>query len=278
MVIIGTIFPNMDAPVNTLLEAAVGKILRPLARILINHGMALGSFEQLARKAFVEAGFVHMERSGRRPTVSGVAALSGLSRKEVTRLMKADLQDDSPSRNRYNRAVRVISGWVNDARFQHNGAPAPLEIDGENGFATLVREYSGDVPTAAMLSVLRESGNVTIDGALVHLIQRAYIPMQTAPDRLNILGTDVAELISTISHNINAEPEDRLFQRKVSSALLRADAAEAFREFTRTRSQQLLEEYDAWIALHEVGTEKALTDAAIYVAVGIYYNERASQE
>lgn len=268
----------MDAPVNTLLEAAVAKILRPLAGVLISHGMALGSFEQLARRAFVEAGFAHMERSGYRPTVSGVATLSGLSRKEVSRLAQADPNDDSSSRNRYNRAVRVISGWVNDPRFQKNGAPVPLEIYGENGFATLVRDYSGDVPTAAMLTLLQQSGNVTIDGALVHLIQRAYIPMQTAPDRLNILGTDVAELISTIAYNINSEPGQRRFQRKVSSALLRADAVEAFRELTRTRSQELLEEFDAWIASHEVGSVESSADAATYVAVGIYYNERENKE
>ncbi len=268
----------MDAPVNTLLEKAVGKILRPLAQVLISHGMALGDFEQLARKAFVEAGFVHMERSGRRPTVSGVAALSGLSRKEITRLMRDDPSDDSLPRKRYNRAVRVISGWVNDPQFQNDGAPALLDIDGENGFASLVRQYSGDVPTAAMLSVLQESGNVTVEGARVHLTQRAYIPMQTAPDRLNILGTDVGELIATISHNISAEPEDRRFQRKVSSAFLRADAVAEFRELARTRSQQLLEEYDAWIALHEIGKDNDLTDATTYVAVGIYYNENVSQE
>lgn len=269
----------MDAPVNTFLEKAVGKILRPLAQVLINHGMALGSFEELARKAFVEAGFVHMERSGQRPTVSGVAALSGLSRKEVTRLTKDDPIEDSLPRKRYNRAVRVISGWVNDSQFQKDGAPAPLDIDGENGFASLVRQYSGDVPTAAMLSMLQKSGNVSVEGTRVLLTQRAYIPMQTAPDLLDILGTDVAELISTISHNINAEPEERRFQRKVSSALLRIDAVAEFRELVRTRSQQLLEEYDAWIALHETGKDENLTtDAATYVAVGIYYNESASQE
>jgi hypothetical protein len=219
-----------------------------------------------------------MERSGYRPTVSGVATLSGLSRKEVSRLALADPNDDSSSRNRYNRAVRVISGWVNDPRFQKNESPAPLEINSENGFATLVRDYSGDVPTAAMLTLLQQSGNVTIDGALVHLIQRAYIPMQTAPDRLNILGTDVAELISTIAHNINSEPGQRRFQRKVSSALLRADAVEEFRELTSTRSQELLEEFDAWIASHEVGSEESSADAATYVAVGIYYNERENKE
>src|SRR6056297_2829890 len=269
----------MDISVNTILEAAVIRILRPLAQVLIRHGMAEGSFAQLARQAFVEAGFDHMARAGGRPTVSGVAALTGLSRKEVARLAKADPDGDRASRERYNRAVRVISGWVNDARFQQDGDPAPLNTDGqEHSFATLVREYSGDVPPAAMLSVLQEGGNVVVQGDVVQLVQRAYIPMQTAPDRLNILGTDVAELILTIAHNISAEPTDRLFQRKVSSTALRADAVQEFREYSNARSQELLEEYDAWLSAREVGTGDQSKEASAYVAVGIYYSENNDQQ
>ncbi|MEZ5570107.1 MAG: DUF6502 family protein [Halioglobus sp.] len=269
----------MDVSVNRVLEAAVVRILRPLARVLISHGMAEGLFAQLARQAFVEAGFDHMARSGNRPTVSGVAALTGLSRKEVARLAQADPKGDRIARERYNRAVRVISGWVNDTRFGKNGAPAPLRTDGdEPSFATLVRDYSGDVPPAAMLSVLQEGGNVAVDGQWVKLVQRAYIPMQTAPDRLNILGTDVAELILTIAHNIAAEPADRRFQRKVSSTRLRADAVQAFREYSNARSQELLEEYDAWLASREVSHDDPSEPAPAYVAVGIYYSENSDQQ
>lgn len=269
----------MDIPVNRVLEAAVVRILRPLAQVLIRHGMAEGSFAQLARQAFVEAGFDHMARSGNRPTVSGVAALTGLSRKEVARLAKADPGGDRDSRERYNRAVRVISGWVNDARYQASGEPAALRTDGEEpSFATLVREYSGDVPPAAMLTVLQDGGNVVVEAGVARLVQRAYIPMQTAPDRLNILGTDVAELILTIAHNISAEPSDRLFQRKVSSTTLRADAVQAFREYSNARSQELLEEYDSWLAEREVAKDSQPEESTAYVAVGIYYSETSDQK
>jgi hypothetical protein len=263
----------MNSPVNSALEDVVLKILRPLARVLLHHGVAHGTFEQLARKAFVDAGFSHLQDSGLKTTVSGVSALTGLSRKEVTRLQRMQSSGENQSLQRYNRAVRIISGWVNDARFLDNGAPAVLPIDsGERSFAELVRAYSGDVPVVALLNMLQDSGNVRIADGSVHLVKRSYIPMQTEPDKLNILGTDTAELIETISHNFTAPPEQRFFQRKVSTQLLRADATEAFRDFSRVRSQQLLEEHDAWLAQHEVSDVD--DEPSAYVAVGIYYSER----
>ncbi len=264
----------MTSAIDQALQNAVTKILVPLARLFLSHGAAYGLFEELARDAFVKAGYTHMERAGRRPTVSGVAALTGLSRKAVKQLSEADGAEEASSRLRYNRAVRVLSGWVNDERFQNNDEPAVLSIEqSPNSFSDLVREYSGDVPPVALLKVLEEAGNVRVEDGKVELLSRAYIPMDTEPDVLNILGVDVAELINTVSINITAQPGERRFQRKVSTAYLRRDALEEFREYSNARSQALLEDYDAWLTSREVSSEERGTDNAAYVAVGIYYSE-----
>ena len=65
------------------LSSAILRVLRPLSRLILNHGMAYGTFAELARKAFVEEGFEHIQRSGKRPSVSSVSALTGLTRKET---------------------------------------------------------------------------------------------------------------------------------------------------------------------------------------------------
>lgn len=270
----------MEMSIHRALDKTALEILGPLVQVMLNHGMAHGAFAELVRQVFVEEGFSHLERTGQRATVSGVAALTGLSRKEVKRLREARAGDDNESRQRYNRAVRVISGWVNDPRFRDdNGAPAPLACDGpDSPFARLVRDYSGDVPMVALLTMLETSGNVERDGDTVSLKKRAYIPMSTPLDRLNILGTDVAELIGTIAHNMAADPDARLFQRKVSNDQLSPDAVAAFRALSRDKSQRLLEEFDQWLAGHEVSGDRAQDDAPAYVAVGIYYVEKMDQE
>ena len=264
----------MDMQIQKVLHQTVLRLLRPLARVLLNHGFSHGAFAEVSRQAFVEEGFAHMERAGKRPTVSGVSALTGLSRKEVKRLHESDSDSLNAAAQRRNRAIRVISGWTNDAEFLSDGKPTPLTLDGEQGsFAALVKRYSGDVTPAAMLSLLEESGNIRTSDGKVVLEKITFIPMSTPVDKLNILGTDVGELIGTIGHNMMAKPGDRLFQRKVSTTLVRKDVLGDFRELSNRRSQELLEEYDAWLSEREVKSEA--DDEAAYVAVGIYYVEQS---
>lgn len=267
----------MDISVNTnrILAAAVLTLLRPLVRVLLRHGMAYGSFAELARKAYVEEGFAYIGGTGKRPTVSSVSAITGLTRKETRRLRELEEVDGASSAMRYSRAIRVISGWITDPRFQTGAsAPAVLPVEGESGsFAALVKEYSGDIPPAAMLSVLENSGTVEATDKGVILHSRAYLPDSSSGEKLNILGTDVAELIATIAHNLTAEHDQRLFQRKVSNVLVDPAALPAFRAFSNRKSQELLEEYHRWLSDHEIPQNRQTTSAPAYVAVGIYYTQ-----
>lgn len=276
----GNIFPLMEKTINQALSAAVLKLLRPLVRVLLRHGMAYGSFAELARKAYVEEGFAHARGTGKRPTVSSVSALTGLTRKETKRLRELDVLDDESSSLRYSRAIRVVSGWTNDPRFQTGArAPAVLPMEGkQRSFSALVKEYSGDIPSAAMLSVLQSSGTVVVDEHGVTLHARAYVPAATSVEKLEILGADVGELIDTIGHNLKADLAQRYFQRKVSNVLVHPDAVSAFRAFSAQKSQLLLEEYHAWLSDHEVDTEGDAGVEPRYVAVGIYYSEYPGPE
>jgi hypothetical protein len=264
----------MSKSLNTALRAAILRLLRPLAAVLLRHGMPYGVFAELARKAYVEEAFAQAG-AGKRPTVSSVSALTGLTRKETKRLRELDIVEQEGSSQRYSRAIRVVSGWTSDPRFlTANGEPAVLPMDGAPvSFATLVKEFSGDIPPAAMLSVLEASGTVTVGGSGVTLRERAYLPSSTPLDKIAILGTDVAELIGTIGHNLTAEPEKRLFQRKVSNVLVHPDAVPAFRELSNRKSQELLEEYHRWLTQHELHSSGDSAPAPAYVAVGIYYTD-----
>lgn len=263
----------MEKSVQQALSEAVLRLLRPLVRVLLRHGMAYGSFAELARRAYVEEGFEHVAQSGKRASVSSVSAVTGLTRKETKRLAEAAPDDLDASTQRYNRAVRVVSGWVNDARFHDaQGEPAPLAMEGEvPSFAALVKEYSGDIPPAAMLSVLQSAGTVAVSGDRLELLAHAYIPSSTPTEKLHILGTDVGELVRTIGHNLEAPPEQLLFQRKVFNVSLHPDALPEFRRLSNEQSQALLERYHAWLSAHQVDEADEATPA--YVAVGIYYAE-----
>jgi len=267
----------MTENLQNTLSRAILTLLRPLVRILIRNGIAYGSFAELAKKTYVDVAFEDFAPEGKKQTISRVSALTGLTRKETRRLHELEDSDAGASEQRYNRAVRVISGWVNDPRFQDAaGEPALLPIeDGENSFAELVKEYSGDMTTQSMLTVLTTAGSVEKQDDHVRLVRRAYLPGNDPTEKLTILGKDSAELIATIDHNLTA-PEDQLhFQRKVSNHRVRPDAVAKFRTLAAKKSQLLLEEFDAWLAEHEVSKDES--DAGRYVSVGIYYYEPNSK-
>lgn len=271
-----------DTPSNDIqsaLRTAIYRLLRPLVRVMLHHGMAYGSFAELARKAFVDEGLQQLERAGKRGTISGVAAMTGLTRKEAARLADYNIDAGADSDQRYNRAVRVITGWTIDPRFRNkNGQPATLRLQGADSFETLVKDYSGDVPFAAMLATLQTSGTVVSDEQGVRLLERAYLPTQTPVAKIDILGADVAELIATIDHNLTHARGQLVFQRKVSNVRLSAEALDSFKALSAKKSQKLLEEYHAWLTQHEVDDESGEQEDGHYVAVGIYYYDDTVDE
>ncbi|TCK16957.1 hypothetical protein DFR30_0176 [Thiogranum longum] len=263
----------MTENLQQTLSRAILTLLRPLVRILIRNGIAYGSFAELAKKIYVDVAFEDFAPEGKKQTISRVSALTGLTRKETRRLYELDDTDARSSEQRYNRAVRVISGWVNDPRFQDSkGEPAtlPIESDGHS-FAELVKEYSGDMTTQTMLAVLTTAGSVEKTDDHLALVRRAYLPGNDPAEKLTILGKDSAELIATIDHNLTADKDQLHFQRKVSSYRVQPEAVESFRTMAAEKSQLLLEEFDAWLLEHEVSDEAS--DAGHYVSVGIYYYE-----
>ena len=264
----------MNDTVRHALGRAFMRLFRPLARILIRNGISFSAMADWAKKVYVDVAFEEFTESGKKQTISRVSALTGLFRREVKRLRELDVDEDLTAGDRYNRAVRVISGWLNDEAYRTSaGKVACLPFEGEHSFSSLVRAYSGDIPARAMLSVLQSAGCVEErrDGQLC-LVRNMYIPGNDPTDKLHILGTDVAEMVATIDHNLTSPPDDLYLQRKVSNTRLDPAAVDEFRALARDRAQTLLEELDAWLSAHEVRGEDP-DQGSKYVSLGMYYSQ-----
>lgn len=268
----------MDAPSRHLrtFSAAILLILRPLIRVLLRNGMTYRTFADLAKRVYVEVGMDEFGIDGRRQTVSRASILTGLSRKEVQRVLNQGPLDDTETRERYNRAARVIAGWVRDEEFvDANGDPASLPLEGKRSFGTLVKRYSGDVPARAVLDELLRVGAVerTAEGR-VQLLSRAYVPRTSDLDKISILGTDVADLIATIDHNLQQGERDPYFQRKVMYDNLPQEAIPAFRELSAEHAQKLVEKMDKWLARNDRDiTPSAHGTGRKRAGIGIFYFE-----
>jgi hypothetical protein len=263
----------MSDSINNILNKSALKILRPLVRVMIRNGVSCGSFEELVRTAYVDEAFAIGKNLKTKTTISSVSAQTGLSRKEVKRLSELEADNNVDVEQKYNRAVRVISGWANENNFiDANGDAKILSLNGsDDSFSALVKQFSGDVPTKAMLDLLIAAGCVTVDADKVQLIKQAYVPGKDSAEVINILGTDTNELLNTIDHNLTAQESDKHYQRKVSTAVLHKDAIKKFRKLSNKQAQALLENLDAWISQNEVDPDD---DNARYVSLGIYYYEK----
>jgi hypothetical protein len=264
----------MNRKFNKVLFASILRLMRPLVRTLLRNGVAYGTFSELVRKVYVDVAFSDFAPGARKQTVSRISALTGLTRKEVKRLLEIKTPDDTASQERFNRGMRVISGWVNDRRFlDTDGKPADLPVDGKpKSFAFLVKEYSGDIPTRAMLSMLEEAGSVRLAGDKVRLVRHAFVPCGDPLDKIQVLGTDVAELITTIDHNLTARPEELLFQRKVAYDNIDPAVLTKLRKMTFAKAQALLEQLDRQYARSELNENGG--DSGRYISLGIYYYEQ----
>ena len=77
----GKTIPNMkEAHINPL-HQALFRILRPLARLLLRNGIPYGKFSELVKRAYVEAALEDFPGERRKPTDSGAAVMTGLTRK-----------------------------------------------------------------------------------------------------------------------------------------------------------------------------------------------------
>jgi hypothetical protein len=273
---LGNTFPNMsDTPYKALATATL-RVLRPFVRILLRHGISYATFAELAKWVFVDVATEEFAMPGRKQSVSRVAVITGLTRKEVTRVQQLPRPDDSEETEQYNRAARVIGGWLRDPGFSDEDEPAELLFeDGPASFSELVRRHSGDVPARAILDELMRVGAVerTDDGP-IRLVTRAYVPQSSEVDKLTIVGQDGAALLATMDHNLNPNRGNPRFQRTVAYDNLPDEALAPFRELSSKEAQALLERLNAWLAEQDRDSNPTVKGTGRNRAgLGIFYFE-----
>ena len=144
------------------LSAAILRLLQPLVRILLRNGVSYKTFSDLAKWVYVDVASNEFAIEGRKQSTSRISVVTGLSRKEVSRVLNLTRPDDRSSAEKYNRAARVIAAWRRESAFLGaDGKPAPLPMTGPKAsFGELVRKFSGDIPVRAILDELIHIGAV----------------------------------------------------------------------------------------------------------------------
>jgi hypothetical protein len=147
-------------------NAELQELLCELALTLLPRGMTPKLFGEFSRHAFVRAAARISQQANGRVNHSRVAALTGISRADVKRILLNGGASSQIGRSEQMPIERVLQAWRIDRRFSDShGNPKRLRVSGTStSFAVLAKLYGGDVPHRAILDELRRIGAVRRDG------------------------------------------------------------------------------------------------------------------
>ena len=266
----------MSDSVKPGLLAAYSKLLRPLIRILLRHGVTYAELSEVVKTVYVATAAHEFRVPGKKMSKARIAIVTGLTRKEVQRISEIDNKEKSGLKTNLSRIGRVLSGWHTDPDFTGPyGMPLELRYDSELAadatFVRLVQRYSGDMTPRAMLDeLLRVGAVVETDQSWFKVVRREYVPHTLAPDFLERVGRGVHNFVHTIEMNMQkAGPGKGRFERTVRpDSGLKIEDLPLFDQYVRQKSQALLEDIDNWLTKLERPNKN---DTTVQTGVGIYH-------
>ncbi|MGH8299014.1 MAG: DUF6502 family protein [Steroidobacteraceae bacterium] len=256
-------------------EDSLVDLLLPIARLLVGGGTGIDELVRAAKRAYVRAAMDTVLPQDRRVNVSRLSVATGMTRKEVSALLKHSKGkgQGATRRSGEQRALRVLRGWLTDPRFQNrDGRPEDLSYRGHRrSFTVLVKLYGGDVTPKSVLHELERIGIVeaTEAGALRVRTQRKHnsIDVHYQLAELARLFEDFALAVVRPNGDAEAPP---FFGFKDSTVPSTRDAASFVRTFSR-RGAALLEDFQQWSAGRDRSKRGPHRDhEGVRVGLGVY--------
>ena len=139
------------------LDPALIELQIQVARLMLEAGVDVPTMQEQMQRAIVLAASSVSRFRNKKPNYSGIAAMTGLPRNEIRKILEdAESKDQSFSAHDLRGMDRLVGGWLSDQEFLGpKGEPLVLPRGGGPGsFESLVSRYGSDVPAAALLREL----------------------------------------------------------------------------------------------------------------------------
>ncbi len=264
------------------LNATFLQMLRPLARLFLRFGRGYREYSELSKTAFISVASEDYGVHGRPTNVSRIAAMTGLTRKEISRIRNRLERGEGIVIERQAPVREVIDAWRSSNEFLDTaGEPAVLPLEGDRGsFRSLVKQHAGDIPEGAMKTELKRIGAVEcVDGryrllpedpdrqaaeeAMAAELRAGPYPLLTAMARNEAVVREGDEWPFEAVSRTNIRKSDVRRVRKLVSVRLRA---------ATTNIADLL---DAYATLQNGDTND---EKLVPVSAGIFYAEGLDTE
>lgn len=194
------------------LDVLLFDILSSIAAILVSTGYGYSRVNSLIKMAFVRAANSANFKSEARLSIARIAALTGLTRTDVSRIARQQDSEAAVVGKPTNRITRVASAWANNKKYSQSGrGPRDLEFAGPGTtFSALVKQFSGDIPPKAMLTEMIRLGLVRKNGrGRLTLIRSDVVQSRRTTDALKA----AIPLITFLARASTAQADSELTSR-----------------------------------------------------------------
>ena len=197
---------------STVAPAAIDAllaVLRPLARLAIDHGVQFGQLEELLKHALFDAALAvtRAESPQAVPPVSRLSVMTGIHRKEVKRLSESPTLgtlsvETTPTAEVFARWTADPPGLAADGR--PRDLPRRIGADRRPGFEQLARSVTTDVHPRTLLDEMARLELAVIDPVndTVRLAGDTNIPTGGQDAMLAFLGANVGDHLAAARANV----------------------------------------------------------------------------
>lgn len=219
------------------------RVVRPLVRLLLRHGVTYPAFASALKRVFVDAAHAELDARGMVHTDSAVTLLSGVHRRDVRQLTRGAATTPGTPAPTFGLAAEVVARWMSDPAVEDRALPR----NGPAGFDALVAAVSSDVRPRAVLDELLRLGVVHEDDEGVHLCQAGFAPRRGLEEMSWLLAANLHDHAAAAVANLEGEAnflEQAVFVEEItadSAAQLQQAAVQAWKQAFRgvmARAQQ----------------------------------------
>lgn len=210
------------------LSTAIARLIRPLVRLMLQHGVTYPHFIHLVRRVYVEVAEKEFRLPNQKQTDSRITLLTGIHRRYVKELRKAPADKEAIPVN-VSLGGQLVATWLSAERFiDAEGNPLALSrFPSEHvpNFESLALSVTTDLRPRAILDELLRLGVVrSEDGDMIVLERSAFVPDAGTDENLFFFGRNLHDHIAASAHNIDGGKPPFMDRSAYNSKLTEASA------------------------------------------------------
>ncbi|MEO8922981.1 MAG: DUF6502 family protein [Caldimonas sp.] len=230
---------------HSIVEASVLRVLRPLVRLLVRHGVTYPAFAASLKRVFLDAAADELGARGMAQTDSAMSLLSGVHRRDVRTLTRTPQRRGRATRGNgapLSLVGEVVARWLGDAAYQdRRRRPRTLQ---RAEFDTMVASVSSDVRGRAMLDELLRLGAVSEADDGISLLSSGFAPREGFAEMSELFAANLADHARAASANLQGQAnflEQAMYLDRITPASVQRLQSAARKAWTRALPPVLAE-------------------------------------